>query len=214
MATGSESHTFNLTSVETCPMTLVLMPVCDHEVPELAPPDNWACGVVPLFTSQLAFLKSTFPGKITVDAPHTVEALREAAIKEETSDGNQLWWGKVIAEMDRRWTEAGSPQDTYYYGVAREQVPGSIGGAAANVNAAAGRERWVQGKTEASGGGTADAAAFKWPTRPGTTSSSFTSAPPRRDASPPHRQTASTTATPITPRPSCPSPASTWPRGR
>ncbi len=128
-----EEHEFNLTSVETVPLILKPVTVCDRVDPNTG---VWTCGSLFDFVNLLPFLRAIFPGEVSV-------AGSSATIYVDTGEvpPDADWWEVVTDHVKALWTADGAFNNVYEYGVVRPQADaGTTGGLAYDTaNASAGR---------------------------------------------------------------------------
>ena len=129
-----EEHEFNLTSVETVPLIIKPVTVCDHVVNPTT--GLWGCGSLFNFVQNLEFLRATFPGEVLVaGSSSTVYADTD----EVPAEGD--WWDVIGGNVRALWTADGGFDNLYHYGVVRPEADaGTPGGIAYTLtNAAAGK---------------------------------------------------------------------------
>ncbi|HUF53894.1 MAG TPA: hypothetical protein VMR52_09005 [Dehalococcoidia bacterium] len=129
-----EEHEFNLTSVQTHPLILKPVTVCDHLLN--AQTGVWNCGSLFDFVDLLPYLRATFPGEVIVaGASSTIYVDTD-----EVADPAE-WWQLVGDNVRALWTADGAFDNLHHYGVVRPQADaGTIGGLAYTLaNAAAGK---------------------------------------------------------------------------
>jgi len=128
-----EELEFNLTSVETVPLVLKPVTVCDHVDPNTG---LWNCGSLFNFVNLLPFLRATFPGEVVVAGASSTVYVDTGEIP-----ANGDWWNLVTDRVKALWTADGAIEDLYEYGVVRPEADaGTTGGLAYDrANASAGR---------------------------------------------------------------------------
>ncbi len=121
-------HTFNLTSVKTDDVTLKAVSVCDSQT---GPGNSWECADAFELISQASLVRRMFPTanlKVIVSG----DVVRRDA---STFSDSDRWWSQVARDLDGLHTNTDElfglqGTEIYYYGIARQEVPPGLNGAA------------------------------------------------------------------------------------
>ena len=129
---------FTMTSVETDPIHLTAVPVCDAVMNGV-----WECSSLEDLAGLVPYVRAIFPAGVEVTS-----GVEQVKLDFRVVDEAIEWWEFVLGDLKALWASTGSPSDAYYYGVVRpEDQTGSLGpGGAAIVDghAAAGISAWMR----------------------------------------------------------------------
>jgi hypothetical protein len=130
-----EEHEFNLTSVETVPLFVKPVPVCD-DILSPGPPATWTCGSLFEFARNLEYMRKIFPGDVFL-AGANAHVFTDTGEVPQDAD----WWQVVGDQVRSLWAAESGLDNVYYFGVVRPQAnAGTAGGIAYTfANAAAGK---------------------------------------------------------------------------
>lgn len=123
-----DSHSFSFSTVETTPMRVRPVSVCDASERRSGwlPLRDWECAEAGDLGSLIGFTERTLPGEVELMSPGR-------QIRSETDTADADWWSGVLSALKRRWVLSlpPAPGDRYYYGMVRPEAGTSgIGGMA------------------------------------------------------------------------------------